>query len=209
MNYVGRFINHDDKVETDKLSSAFDITAALGRQANRFNMEYTHCGCHLPGQTIGQKLRHLFNKHTVDVSRLTPPTRDNLLATTRQSNRNAVSGDHYKGSISEQKRWWKKLGRQQTQDMGRADPKRAEWDIGHNPAFLVPVPISFTSNTAPATSRSAPTGNAASGREGGSSAHKTGASTCGGCGNGGGEGGDCGGGDCGGGGCGGCGGCGG
>ncbi|KAF9034118.1 hypothetical protein BJ165DRAFT_1514086 [Panaeolus papilionaceus] len=46
--YVKRFIDHDDKVEGVRLSSAFDNTCKLWK--HRFGIPYTHCGCPHPGQ---------------------------------------------------------------------------------------------------------------------------------------------------------------
>ncbi|PPR01105.1 hypothetical protein CVT24_000401 [Panaeolus cyanescens] len=43
INYVGRYIDHDDKVEGLRLSSAFDITCKAWKA--RFGISYTHCGC--------------------------------------------------------------------------------------------------------------------------------------------------------------------
>ncbi|TFY79965.1 hypothetical protein EWM64_g4047 [Hericium alpestre] len=52
--YVGRYIDHDDKVEETHLSNAFDLTCRAWNA--RFNVPYMHCGCPLPGDTVGQKL---------------------------------------------------------------------------------------------------------------------------------------------------------
>lgn len=42
-HYVGRFINHDDAIETGILKQAFDRTAALWKQ--RYSQPYSLCGC--------------------------------------------------------------------------------------------------------------------------------------------------------------------
>ncbi|KAG7447815.1 uncharacterized protein BT62DRAFT_823263, partial [Guyanagaster necrorhizus] len=57
LKYVGRFVDHDDKVAENRLANAFDITCRAWK--DRFRIAYTYCGCPLPGDTIGQKLSRL------------------------------------------------------------------------------------------------------------------------------------------------------
>ncbi|KAF9230288.1 hypothetical protein BU15DRAFT_91144 [Melanogaster broomeanus] len=52
---VGRYVDHDDKVEENYLATTFDITCRAWK--DRFGLPYTYCGCPLPGTTLGQKLR--------------------------------------------------------------------------------------------------------------------------------------------------------
>ncbi|KAF8885822.1 hypothetical protein BD779DRAFT_1611906 [Infundibulicybe gibba] len=206
MDYVGRFIDHDDKVEAGQLSSAFDITCRAWK--NRFNVEYTHCGCPLPGQTIGQKLSRLVNRYTVNASYLTPPARDNLLAATHPSDHNAVFATHQKGSISGQEQQRKKIERRRAREardvlLGKADPKRAERGAGHDPAFLVPVPIFFAYGAipiVPGCTAPASAGNVGAGACSSDGVSSWGNGGGGGCGGGGGSGCGGGGGGCGGGG---------
>ncbi|KAF8886972.1 hypothetical protein BD779DRAFT_1673001 [Infundibulicybe gibba] len=230
MEYVGRFIDHDDKVEAGQLSSAFDITCRAWKASqyqlllthyltlstqNKFNVEYTHCGCPLPGQTIGQKLSRLVNRYAINGSYLIPPAHDSLLAATHPSDHNAVLVAHHRGAISAQKRRRKKFERRREREAqdalkGKADPKRSERGAGHDPAFLVPVPMFYTYGAVPIIPGcTAYTASVVSGCAGGSGICAAGAGTCGGggasCGGGSGGGGGCGGGD-GGGGSGGCGG---
>ncbi|KAG7447834.1 uncharacterized protein BT62DRAFT_948034, partial [Guyanagaster necrorhizus] len=61
LKYVGRFVDHDDKVAENKLANAFDITCRAWK--DRFRIAYTYCGCPLPGDTIGQKLSRLVTIH--------------------------------------------------------------------------------------------------------------------------------------------------
>ncbi|KAJ3513636.1 hypothetical protein NLJ89_g2838 [Agrocybe chaxingu] len=58
-SFIGRFIDHDDKVEGLRLSSAFDITCRAWK--DRFGVPYTHCGCPIPGagDSIGKRLSRL------------------------------------------------------------------------------------------------------------------------------------------------------
>ncbi|KAF8967533.1 hypothetical protein BDZ97DRAFT_1916819 [Flammula alnicola] len=88
--YVGRFIDHDDKVEGLKLSSAFDITCQAWKE--RFNVQYTHCGCPVPGTSIGQRLSRLIKIYAPPPpSHLTPfSDRPDLLSATHPSDHNAV-----------------------------------------------------------------------------------------------------------------------
>ncbi|KAK7469974.1 hypothetical protein VKT23_001411 [Stygiomarasmius scandens] len=57
MKLIGKFIDHDDKVEEGKLSKSFDETCRAWK--DRFGIRYAHCGCPIPGNTIGQKLSRL------------------------------------------------------------------------------------------------------------------------------------------------------
>lgn len=43
VHYVGRFVNHDDKIEEEVLSNAFEDTAKRWKQY--FNQNYSECGC--------------------------------------------------------------------------------------------------------------------------------------------------------------------
>ncbi|KAF9055637.1 hypothetical protein BJ165DRAFT_433608 [Panaeolus papilionaceus] len=63
--YIGRFIDHDDKVEGLRLSNSFDITCKAWK--DRFKVPYTHCGCPHPGQ----KAEDLQKSHkSIDTSKL-------------------------------------------------------------------------------------------------------------------------------------------
>ncbi|PCH36370.1 hypothetical protein WOLCODRAFT_157078 [Wolfiporia cocos MD-104 SS10] len=55
--YLNRYIDHDDKVEESYLASSLDKTCRAWQ--DRFGVPYMHCGCPLPGKTIGQRLRSL------------------------------------------------------------------------------------------------------------------------------------------------------
>ncbi|KAJ2912590.1 hypothetical protein MD484_g7831, partial [Candolleomyces efflorescens] len=95
--YIWRFIDHDDKVDGIKLSSAFDLTCRAWK--DRFSTPYTHCGCPLPGDTIGQRLSRFLSSSSSSSSddssktpsQLAPPgTRQDMLAATHASEHNAV-----------------------------------------------------------------------------------------------------------------------
>jgi hypothetical protein len=52
----------DDKVEGLRLSSAFDITCRAWKE--RFKVQYTHCGCPIPGDSIGERLSKLIKLYS-------------------------------------------------------------------------------------------------------------------------------------------------
>ncbi|RDB24427.1 hypothetical protein Hypma_008478 [Hypsizygus marmoreus] len=133
---VRRLVDHDDKVEETKLSSAFDMTCRAWN--TRFGYEYTHCGCPVPGETIGQKLSRLVINVT-SAPYLLPPERDNLLAATHPSDHNAVYAFHRKSSKKDREKRRKKMSHREKREARNAE--RAQYH--HDPAFLIPVPIYF------------------------------------------------------------------
>ncbi|KAL0564519.1 hypothetical protein V5O48_017528 [Marasmius crinis-equi] len=88
--YVGRFVDHDDKVETNKLSTSFDDTSRAWKK--RFGQCYTHCGCPKPGDTMGMKLHHVLDLGgSSNDAALTPPNdTDKVLDGTHRSDHPAV-----------------------------------------------------------------------------------------------------------------------
>ncbi|KAJ6555800.1 hypothetical protein B0H19DRAFT_1151153 [Mycena capillaripes] len=148
VKYVGRFIDHDDKVEQSQLASSFDTTHRAWE--DRYGVKYMYCGCPLPGATIGQKLslfrlRPLRSNSPSVESRgeLVPPSRADLLAATHPSDHNAVRVA---------------FGAEATQRTRREKTAKRDEDIppSHDPAFLIPVPLDKPSNatTCAATSGS-------------------------------------------------------
>ncbi|KAG6907306.1 hypothetical protein DXG01_009470 [Tephrocybe rancida] len=166
MNYVGRYVDQlvlsylpltgdpashsDDKVEEQTLATAFDVTCRAWK--NRFNMSYTHCGCPLPGTTIGQRLSRLVNHYGAQKSYLIPPAREDLLAATHPSDHNAVFVWHRK-QFSEglqQRRRGKFKERQERDARERGEgkaraftPEERRQVDAHEAAFLVPVPLYY------------------------------------------------------------------
>ncbi|KAG2028327.1 hypothetical protein BDR03DRAFT_1028265, partial [Suillus americanus] len=43
---VGRYVDHDDKVEEGQLATSFDLTCRAWK--DRYQVPYMHCGCPLP-----------------------------------------------------------------------------------------------------------------------------------------------------------------
>lgn len=84
-------------------------------------------------------------------SHLVPPNRDDLLAATHPSEHNAVFAFHNKwSSEASQKRRRKKFERRQKANAklanaGRLDKRDIERSYGHDPAFLMPVPMYYYS----------------------------------------------------------------
>ncbi|KAK7035892.1 hypothetical protein R3P38DRAFT_3484110 [Favolaschia claudopus] len=142
MRYVGRFVDHDDKVEESQLANAFDITC--GAWKKRFGIQYTHCGCPLPGDTVGQRLSRLVG-HGSNPSYLVPPNRDDLLAATHPSDHNAVYAFHHKAKSEAARRKRRaQIAKRQKRDAISGRRTRAP----HDPAFLVPVPMYYYSQSA-------------------------------------------------------------
>ncbi|KAG6845550.1 hypothetical protein H0H87_007794 [Tephrocybe sp. NHM501043] len=82
----------DDKVGEGKLSTSFDATCVAWKE--RFGIPYMHCGCPVPGKTIGRRLSNLIA--TTSTSRaqsppyLIPLDRPDLLSSTHPSDHNSV-----------------------------------------------------------------------------------------------------------------------
>ncbi|KAJ7778735.1 hypothetical protein DFH07DRAFT_730681 [Mycena maculata] len=146
--HVGRFIDHDDKVEEGRLASSFDITCREWKK--RYGVPYAHCGCPLPGDTIGQKLSRLVGNSNTNPSYLVPPDRDDLLAATHPSDHNAVFAFHHKKTAEAAQRLRReKIAKRTQRDLERArsgkavDPLRPR-NGQHHPAFLIPIPMYYT-----------------------------------------------------------------
>ncbi|KIM59805.1 hypothetical protein SCLCIDRAFT_1185598, partial [Scleroderma citrinum Foug A] len=48
LELVGRYVNHDDKVEEDKLATSFDVSCRVWQ--DRYGVPYMYCGCPPPGE---------------------------------------------------------------------------------------------------------------------------------------------------------------
>ncbi|KAF8191596.1 hypothetical protein K438DRAFT_1830786 [Mycena galopus ATCC 62051] len=108
-------------------------------------MQYTHCGCPLPGESIGQRLSRLVGNRK-NPSYLIPPNRDDLLAATHPSDHNAVFAFHHKAaSEAAQRRRRLKIAKREKRDAERAQAGKlgGRRNVPHDPAFLVPVPLYY------------------------------------------------------------------
>ncbi|KAK0439253.1 uncharacterized protein EV420DRAFT_1279692 [Desarmillaria tabescens] len=143
LEYVCRFVDHDDKVAENRLSRAFDITCRAWQ--DRFGIPYTHCGCPLPGDTIGQKISRLvsIHKQSGTPSHLVPPRdRRDLLAATHPSDHNAVYSFQHQGQVDAMRRArLEKRERRIRREEGKGISRNRS--VGHDPAFLVPVPLYY------------------------------------------------------------------
>ncbi|EFI27606.1 hypothetical protein CC1G_14532 [Coprinopsis cinerea okayama7 len=156
--YVGRFIDHDDKVDGLKLSSSFDATCRAWKR--RFGISYTYCGCPPPGDTIGQRLSTLIASQPISPSRslgshLSPPTREDSILATHPSDHNAV---HFVPRDDQAKREFEarlrehhaKQQRRGNRSRGRKGGRGDGFSSDdHERAFLYPVAMfDLTSNPA-------------------------------------------------------------
>ncbi|KAF9465390.1 hypothetical protein BDZ94DRAFT_1160104 [Collybia nuda] len=136
--YVGRFIDHDDRVDSDRLASSFDDTCRAWK--NRFGIQYAYCGCLMPGETLKDKLLHFLRFHTDPLAHLVPIERKDILDTTHASDHNAVYPNISKVTGDASRKYEKRLKRaQQLSRKGKTNtiiPVKRE---GHNQAFLVPL----------------------------------------------------------------------
>jgi hypothetical protein len=111
-----------------------------------------HCGCPLPGETIGLKLARLVSNPGQKASLLIPTNNPDLLAGTHPSDHNAVFAFHHKKmSESARKARQKKIEKRRERDAelarrGKMDPEsieRSRGHRGHDAAFLMPIPLFF------------------------------------------------------------------
>ncbi len=159
----------DDKIEGLRLSSAFDITCRAWK--SRFNIDYTHCGCPIPGDGIGKKLERLIGLQKPVPSQLVPYDRPDLLSATHPSDHNAVRYTsstesvhkrmtrRYDAMLKEKEHKAKKaaekaarrdeegkgLGLNQPHNYYKSRTTRDTEDRHYYGAFIVPVPIGFVS----------------------------------------------------------------
>jgi len=143
--YIKRFVNHDDKVEEAHLSTAFDVTCRAWQQ--RFGVRYMHCGCPLPGDTIGQKLSKLTINLSSNKNPINPPPRDDCFLATHPSDHNSVYIENISHSMR-QKRAAKTQKRRERDLKKVKDGKMTEEEYqrgaAHDTAFLVPIPFYYT-----------------------------------------------------------------
>ncbi|KAI0339604.1 hypothetical protein BDW22DRAFT_1335746 [Trametopsis cervina] len=145
--YIGRYIDHDDKVEESRLATSFDVTCRAWEK--RYQLPYTYCGCPLPGDTVGQKLSRLKRRvvSNTDAQGLTPPRRPDALSATHASEHNSVYLPAQHGGFSEAERRKRegKLQRRKVRDekLARDGKLRQDnlRDDAHYAAFLYPIPL--------------------------------------------------------------------
>lgn len=113
-----------------------------------------HCGCPLPGETIGQRLSAKIkrNSRVVEPSPLLPPSNPNILQATHPSDHNSVYAFHHEGESAasrEQRRGKAEKRRQRDAEKARKGKLNSEAYArgdGHDAAFLTPIPLYCTPN---------------------------------------------------------------
>ncbi|KAH8831565.1 hypothetical protein DL96DRAFT_1812407 [Flagelloscypha sp. PMI_526] len=151
-----RFLDHDDKILESTLETAFDSTSRVWQK--RFGTRYTHCGCPVPGDSMGSKLGKLMGSSKSDTPSpfLSPDhNREDMAAMTHPSDHNAVYTIKHrkycdasraerterdtKRREKELKAFLKKKDSAAKDDDEMAIKRRLY--EGHHPAFLTPIPM--------------------------------------------------------------------
>ncbi|EPQ58878.1 hypothetical protein GLOTRDRAFT_125199 [Gloeophyllum trabeum ATCC 11539] len=143
--YVGRYIDHDDRVGESRLSAAFDLTCRAWK--SRFGIPYAYCGCPLPGDTIGSRVSQLRHRLLPSHSRsdLVPPVdNETICAGTHPSDHNAVyvlgEPDWYRRARKRKAMQRRERDKAEVQK-GKMDRRLWDRGMGHALPFLVPVPL--------------------------------------------------------------------
>ncbi|KAH9930329.1 uncharacterized protein B0H18DRAFT_1117014 [Fomitopsis serialis] len=152
MEYVERYIDHDDKVEENHLANAFDVTCRVWQQ--RFGVPYTYCGCPLPGDSIGDKLQRLLRRRSEQPSDLCPPAHPDAPLATHASEHNAVQvqlssalGKHKAAELRRQRELReRKMHERRKRDerrmlKGEFDPEQYQRGQRHDIVFMAAVPF--------------------------------------------------------------------
>ncbi|KAG2747340.1 hypothetical protein P692DRAFT_20935613, partial [Suillus brevipes Sb2] len=141
LSFVGRYVDHDDKVEEGQLATSFDLTCRAWN--DRYHVPYMHCRCPLPGDTIGQKLRRLLSSQANNNVLLLPPKSD-ARAATHPSDHNAVFALHNMSTSMrhrENRARKAEMRRLRAEQDGRA--VKRDGNVDHGIAFLYPVPMFY------------------------------------------------------------------
>lgn len=116
----------------------------------RFHVPYTHCGCPLPGDTIGQRLSRLkrrLSSASAAPNGLIPPHRLDALSATHASEHNCVQVEQHTGfTEAERKKRAEKVRKRRERDEkaakeGKLDVETFRRGDAHAAAFLYPVPF--------------------------------------------------------------------
>ncbi|KAI9572329.1 hypothetical protein HD554DRAFT_2015301 [Boletus coccyginus] len=142
---VGRYVDHDDKVEENHLATAFDVTCRAW--IDRYKVPYTYCGCPHPGTTLGQRVRRVLEGNQPPDTVLQPPA--TATPGTHPSDHNAVFPMHrHRSSMNARERRREKLerrhlreAREASQGTGDLDTRRRSRD--HPEPFLYPIPLYY------------------------------------------------------------------
>ncbi|KAG6334620.1 hypothetical protein ID866_4472 [Astraeus odoratus] len=147
LELIGRYVDHDDKVEEGVLSTSFDVTCRVWQE--RYGVPYMYCGCPPPGETLGQRIRrtlsiaHLKDKPaTVDAS-LIPPEDTSARAATHPSDHNALPIMGQRAREKRMKQFRERRAKEEKRLAKEGDKKTKTTfeQLDHQPAFLAPVPL--------------------------------------------------------------------
>jgi hypothetical protein len=103
-------------------------TDLIQTQQERFHVQYSHCGCPIPGDSIGSRLAHLISGNNLaPPSHLLPFNRPDLLSATHPSDHNAV---HFQSKNKDAQKFtmrkYESLARKRDQDIQKAAKKAAK-----------------------------------------------------------------------------------
>ncbi|KAJ3557422.1 hypothetical protein NM688_g1483 [Phlebia brevispora] len=132
--YLQRFLDHYDRVEENMLAYCFDATSRAWK--DRFGLQYSYCGCALPGDKIGDRLSRLKSRLRNSLNTtgdLVPLQREDAVLATHASVHNAFPFPG-KGPIRE-----KRL--EKIRKRTHRDRKKEQPNVPHEPAFLHFLPI--------------------------------------------------------------------
>ncbi|KAG1797327.1 uncharacterized protein HD556DRAFT_1356096 [Suillus plorans] len=139
LSFVGRYVDHDDKVEEGQLTTSFDFTCRAWN--DRYHVPYMHCGCPLPGDTIGQKLRCLLSSQVASNVPSVPPKTDARVATHPNDHNIVFTLHNMSANLRHRENRACKTGvrRLRAERNGRAVKKNG--NVDHAIACLYPVPM--------------------------------------------------------------------
>ncbi|KAI9513159.1 hypothetical protein F5148DRAFT_1156507 [Russula earlei] len=155
---VGRYIDHNDKIEQFHLSDAFDATCRAWEK--RYGVPYTQCGCPLPGNTISQRLARLIphaGSRNYPLSRLAPPAdQPDILAASHPSDHNTVAVLGLPSNTTAKAQREGKAFRRREREASRVrkgeiTQEEFERNGRHATPFLVSIPLTPGTATAPVT----------------------------------------------------------
>jgi hypothetical protein len=102
-----------------------------------------HCGCPLPGDTIGQKLKRLLPSNQT-TNELLLPLKSDARAATHPSDHNAVFALHdMTGSLRRREKRQRKAEARRLRDEREGQMVRKDRGVDHGIAFLYPVPMFY------------------------------------------------------------------
>ncbi|TCD60000.1 hypothetical protein EIP91_010927 [Steccherinum ochraceum] len=151
IQYVGRYVDHDDKVDDSTLTESFDLTCLAWKQ--HFKIPYTYCGCPSPdekppGKTIGDHLSRFTKsfRQKAPSTALVPVHRADAHSATHPSDHNRIGLRPSGMRAIVHKRRLEEMTKRRERDAklvkaGKLDKDTYERGEGHDYPFLWPVPL--------------------------------------------------------------------